>query len=181
MHLTRRLIGCLLVATALHACATPVTPRYSANTDNILALRKLNTSGVYVGEIAEPSKDDVKCRGIGRMRLQDGLTHAQFIRRALVDELKLAGAFADAPGRVTLTGGLIEIDSSSGMGDGHWSMALLLRSSNGGTMKVSNVYSFHAGFAATAACNNVAQAFVPAVQEIIGKAVRSSEFASLLR
>ncbi|VVT13397.1 conserved exported hypothetical protein [Sphingomonas sp. EC-HK361] len=168
-------------ALALSACATPVTPRYSVGTDNVLALRNLNATGIYVGEFGEPAKDDVKCRGIGRMRLQDDLTHAQFIRKALTDELKVAGSYAPSPARVTITGQLIDIDSSSGLGDGHWSMTLALRSTNGASMTVSNTYKFRAGMAATAACDNVAQAFVPAVQDVIGKAVASPQFAALIR
>lgn len=177
---TQRIIA-LLTAITLQACATPITPRYSANTENVLALRRLNATGIYVGEIAEPAKDDVKCRGIGRTRLQDGETHAQFIRHALSDELKLAGSYAEAPGRVTLTGDLLKIDSSSGLGDGKWSMTLALRSSNGTTITTSSLYTFYGGFNGVSACNNVAQSFVPAVQNLIGKAVASPEFADLIR
>lgn len=173
----------LTVLCALSACATPTTPRYSVGTDNVLALKALNTSGVYVGTISEPAKDDIKCRGIGRMRMQDQNTHAEYIRRALADELKVAGAYANPPARVTITGELLEINSSSGLGsnNGKWSMKLRLQSSNGTNMVISNDYTFRAGFAATAACNNVAQAFVPAVQDLIGKAVSSPNFADLVR
>lgn len=149
----------------------------------MLALKGLNATGVYVGNFTEPAKDDVKCRGIGTMRLQDGATHAQYIRNALADELKVAGAYANHPARVTITGALVEIDSSSGLGsnNGRWSMTLRLQSSNGASLTTSSDYNFRAGFAATAACNNVAQAFVPAVQDIIGKAVASPDFAALIR
>jgi len=173
----------LAALCALSACATPTTPRYSVGTDNVLALKGLNATGVYVGEFTEPAKDDVKCRGIGTMRLQDGATHAQYLRNALADELKVAGAYANQPARVTITGALLEVDSSSGLGsnNGRWSMTLRLQSSNGASLTTSSDYNFRAGFAATAACNNVAQAFVPAVQDIIGKAVASPDFAALVR
>lgn len=181
MTIKARTIGLFVTTAALQACATPVTPRYAANTDNVLAFRNLGATGIYVGEITEPAKDDIKCRGIGRMRLQDGSTHAQFVRHALTDELKLAGSYSGPPGRVALTGALEEIDSKSGIGDGRWSMTLVLRSTNGQSMRVSNVYNFRAGFAATAACNNVAAAFVPAVQDLINKAVIDKRFVDLVR
>jgi hypothetical protein len=179
---TKHLIG-LAVAGALSACATPVTPRYSVGTDNVVALRDLHATGISVGAFAEPAQDDVKCRGIGLMRMQDGLTHAQYVQKALADELKVAGAYAPPPGRVTISGRLVRIDASSGLGseNGRWSMTIALASSNGATLTVSNDYTFRAGFAATAACNNVAQAFVPAVQDIIGKALASPEFPNLIR
>lgn len=172
-----------LLPVVLSACATPVTPRYSVGTDNVLALKAMNTSGVYVGEITEPAQDDVKCRGIGRMRMQDGDSHAGYIRRALADELKVAGAYSNQPARITLTGDLAAIDSSSGLGSskGRWSMTLNLRSSNGATMTVTNDYNFRSGFSAPAACNNVAQAFVPAVQDLIGAAIANPAFAALVR
>lgn len=173
----------LAALCALTACATPVTPRYSVGTDNVLALKAMNTSGVYVGDIGEPAQDDVKCRGIGRVRMQDDLTHAAYIRRALADELKVAGAYANLPARVTITGALVSINLSSGLGsnNGRWSMTLNLRSSNGATMTVASDYNFRSGFSAPAACNNVAQAFVPAVQDLIGKAIASPSFAAMVR
>jgi hypothetical protein len=85
---------------------------------------------------------------------------------------------------VTIIGKLVDINSNSGLGgnlNGLWSMTLQLRSSNGATMTVSNTYRFRAGFAATAACDNVAQAFLPAVQDLVGKELASQDFISLIR
>lgn len=173
------LLGCLV----LSACATPTVARYAISTDNVVALRSLKLSGIGIGQIAEPANDDIKCRGIGQVRLQDGRTHAQYIQGALRDELRLADAYAETNPRVTLSGHLIAIDSSSGLGSskGIWSMTLQLSSSNGKTMTVDETYNFRSGFAATAACNNVAQAFTPAVQDLIGKVFASPDFQALVR
>jgi hypothetical protein len=118
------------------------------------------------------------------VRTVDGDTHAQYLAKALADELKVAGAYSPPPGRVTITGKLVDINSNSGLGgglNGVWSMTLELRSTNGASMTVSNTYRFRAGFAATAACDNVAQAFVPAVQDLIAKALASTDFSRLVR
>lgn len=172
----------LLSCLVLSACATPTVSRYAASTDNVVALRSLKLSGIGVGPFAEPTKDDTKCRGIGQVRLQDGKTHAQYIQGALRDELRLADAYAEADPSVTLSGRLVAINSSSGLGSskGVWSITLQLDSSNGKSMTVEESYNFRSGFAASAACNNVAQAFTPAVQDLIAKVISSPEFPALL-
>lgn len=173
------LLGCLV----LSACATPTVSRYAVSTDNVVALRNLKLSGIGVGQIAEPPKDDIKCRDIGQVRLQDGKTHAQYIQGALRDELRLAGAYAETNPRVTLSGRLTAINSSSGLGNskGVWAMTLQLDSSNGKSLMVDETYNFRSGLAATAACNNVAQAFTPAVQDLIGKIFASPAFPTLVQ
>lgn len=173
----------LATCVALSACATPTVSRYTASTNNVLALRSLKLSGIGVGLIAEPVKDDIKCRGIGQVRLQDGKTHAQYILGALRDELRLADAYAETNPRVTLNGRLVAIDSSSGLGSskGVWFITLQLDSSNGKSMTVEEAYTFRSGFAASAACNNVAQAFTPAVQDLIAKVISSPGFPALVK
>ena len=53
-------------------------------------------------------------------------------------------------------------------------------STNGKSMLVSESYPFTTSFVGETACNQTAQAFMPAVQNLVGKVVRSSEFITLV-
>lgn len=176
----------LLVSTAallgLAGCETPTTARYAISPDNALALRAMNVSGVAVGTIAEPAAYDVACRLDGHVRVADGLTHAQYIRSALQDELKIAGAYATGTPRVTLTGVVTQLNLASmhGMTHGEWDIGLHLTSSNGRSLDVAEHYRFKSGFGADAACKNTAEAFLPAVQDLVHQVVASPEFPALV-
>ena len=60
-------------------------------------------------------------RGVGPIKTPDGETFANFIRKGLVDELKLAEVYSSSS-PVTLTGNLDSIDFSSTSGT--WNLAL---------------------------------------------------------
>jgi hypothetical protein len=93
-----------LFASALGGCSTYVTPRYSISADTNVALKSLGVSGVAVGAFSGPASFDNACRGAGPLSPPDGLSHTDYIKRALEDELKVAGAYAAGAPRVTLTG-----------------------------------------------------------------------------
>jgi hypothetical protein len=83
-----------------------------------------------------------------------GEPFSEFIRKARVDELKLANAFSPtAP--VTLTGKLDQIDFDSG--EGRWNLALTIKSSNGKFMVVTEDYFYKTSFVGETACNQTAQ------------------------
>lgn len=161
-----------------------VAPRYSGTGDNNVALRALGASGVGVGDFTGPDRFDPNCRLLGPLEVPDGLTHTQYIRRAFEEELKLAGAYAPTAPRVILSGRVTFIEFTSTTGDitrGAWKIQLTLNSSNGATMEANENYEFASGFIATTACKQTAEAFAPAVQNLVGTFVRAPEFATMLR
>ncbi|MDH4094718.1 MAG: hypothetical protein OEV81_08010 [Betaproteobacteria bacterium] len=172
-----------LAASVLAACSTYVTPRYSISADTNVALKSLGLSGVGVGAFSGPATFDNACRGAGPLSPPDGLSHTDYIKRALEDELKVAGAHAAGTPRVTLTGTVnkLEFSSSRGLTGGSWTIDLTLRLSNGASMAANEYYEFHSGFIADTACKQTAEAYFPAVQNLIGKVVKSAEFAALVR
>lgn len=117
------------------------------------------------------------------MKVADNLTHAQYIQRAFEDELKVAGAYAAPPARVTLGGIVsnIEFSSTRAVTGGYWQIDLSLVSSNGKKLDVSEYYEFNSGFVANDACRNTAEAFSRAVQNLVGKAVKAPAFPELLK
>ncbi len=175
---TSALLPIVMALASISGCSTYSASRYSVNTDNVVALRALNGKTVNVGAFTatKPGEKEIMCRGVGPIKTPDGEPFSEFIRKSLVDEMKIANVYSDtAP--VTLTGNLDAMDFSSA--SGAWNMALTVKSSNGRSMTVSEQYSFTTSFYGETACNQTAQAFMPAVQNLIGKVVRSPEFAAL--
>jgi hypothetical protein len=147
--------------------------------DNVVALRTLNGKTINIGPFSssQPGQSEIMCRGVGPIKTPDGEPFSEFILKALVDELRIANAFSPtAP--VTLTGNLDQIDFSSNMGN--WKLALTVKSSNGRSMTVTENYSYTTSFFGDTACNQTAQAFMPSVQNLVGKIVRSPDFMTLI-
>ena len=90
----------------------------------------------------------------------------------------MAGVFtADAP--VQLTGQLNSIDFSSV--SGAWNLGLTVSSSNGHSLSVAEKYAYTSSYFGETACNQTAQALMPAVQDLIAKVVHAPDFPSLLK
>ena len=178
----RKIVIGFAAAVLLSGCETPVTARYSILADNNAAIKALGVNGIGVGQFTGPSTFDANCRALGPLHVADNLSHTQYIQKAFEDELKVAGAFAGASPRVMLKGQVsrMEFSSSRGLTGGSWTIDLDLASSNGKEMKVAEYYEFPSGFIATEACRQTAEAFTRAVQNLVGKTVRSSEFVGLI-
>ncbi len=110
----------------------------------------------------------------------DGESFEEYIRKAFIADLDIAEVYS-AAAPVTLTGRLDAIDFSSGLTDAAWDIALTISSSNGKSLSVDNHYSFAGNFVGEVACNQTAQALMPAVQDLIGKMITHPDFAALLR
>lgn len=190
----------LAMSAALAGCSTYSTSRYSISADNVVAMRAYK--GVSVGTFAAATDygnaASINCRGVGQINTPDGEPFVQFVRKAFIDELKLAEAFSPS-GPISISGRLDAIDFSSvATGEAshgqprapglpepertppHWSIMLTLKSSNGRSLTVSDTFAFAENYVGDIACQQTALAFVPAVQNIIGKVVHSPDFRSLL-
>jgi len=168
-----------LIVTVASGCSTYSATRYSISADNVVALRSLNGKVLNVGAFTAttPGQTELTCRAVGPIKTPDGETFSEFVRKALLDELRIANAYsATAP--VTLTGNLDSIDFSSNSGS--WNLALTVKSSNGRSMSVSESFVYASSWYGETACNQTAQALMPAVQNLVGKVVRSQEFISLV-
>lgn len=173
----------LAAALSLCACETPTTQRYSISADNMRAIQTVGQKGIGVGTLTAPADFSANCRLLGPMKVADGLTHTQYIQRALEAELKVAGAYASESPRVLLSGAVtrLEFSSSRAVTGGSWTIDLELKSTNGQSLQVAEYYEFESGFVANDACRNTADAFSRAVQNLIGKTVGHARFADLVR
>lgn len=169
----------LLLSLALSGCESLTTGRYSILADNNQAIKALNVTGISVGQFTPPKSWDSSCRLAGPLQVADNLTHTEYIKKAFEEELKLAGSYAQGQPRITLSGQVTRMEVSSTPGS--WTVDLSLTSSNGSRMAVSEHYQFPSGFDAALACRAVADAYARVVQNIVGKTVRSIEFAKLVK
>ena len=137
---------------------------------------------VNVGQFtaAKPDRTEITCRAVGPTKTPDGESFEEYIRKAFIADLDIAEVYS-AAAPVTLTGRLDAIDFSSGLTDAAWDIALTISSSNGKSLSVDNHYSFAGNFVGEVACNQTAQALMPAVQDLIGKMITHPDFAALLR
>ena len=142
-----------------------------------MALKTLSPAKIKVGPFVEPKKFEPGCRAAGPITASDNIGFAAYIQKALSDELKIAGVYDDAAG-VVLTGVVDSLAFSSSVGS--WDIALTVTSSNGKSLSVEEHYSFPTSFAAVTACKRVADAYFPAVQNLIEKLVKSPGFRDLV-
>lgn len=175
----KKIILALLVAVSGTGCETFTTSRYSVSVDNIQALKEFKGSQVKVGNFSSvvPGLSTTPCGRLGPIKTPDGEPYAEYIRKALVDELKISEIYSN-DASVTLTGQLNTLDFSSKRGN--WNISLTVASTNGRTLTVNENYKYATSFLGETAFNQTAQALMPAVQDLIGKLVRGSEFKSLL-
>lgn len=179
----KRLVLVSTLALTLSACETPTTQRYAISPNNNVAIKALGVTGIGIGTFAPPASFSETCRALGPLKVADNLSHTQYIQRAFEDELKVAGAFATASPRVTLTGKVdkLEFSSSRGLTGGSWTIDISLSSSNGQRMVAKEYYEFDSGFSAPEACRQTAEAFSRAVQNLVGKTVANPSFTALVR
>lgn len=169
----------LLAAIFLSGCSTYAVDRYSISVDNVSELRGLDGASINVGAFTSTEKDlkEIACRAVGPIKTPDGETFSAFVRKALIDELKIAEVYSStAP--VTLTGNLDSIDFSSA--SGVWNLSLTVQSSNGRGFSVTENYDYTTSFYGETACNQTAQALMPAVQNLIGRVVKDPRFKTLI-
>lgn len=185
-HLKSEIMKKLLVALSiftLGACSTYMPQRYSISADNNVALKALGVSNISVGAFKGPPPGfDSACRGAGPIAPPDNLSFEGYFQKALADELKVAGMFDDKAPKVTLTGAIEHLSFSSTLRvtEGQWDITVRLNSSNGKSITASEHYEFHSGFIADTACKQTAEAYLPAVQNLIGKLIGSPGFKSLV-
>jgi hypothetical protein len=166
----------------LTGCATSVQP-YGLSVEGNASLKQLNISEtIYVGEISDASVSDLMCRTLGPITIPNNSTPANYIKKALEDQLKLAGSYTSKTPKVVLGGAInkLEMSSSVGMTKGYWNIELTVRSSNGKSLKIIENHNFDTGFVAYTACANTATAFMPAVQNLINKLLTSPQFKDLV-
>lgn len=171
----------LLFSVLITGCASYTTGRYSASTENIMLLRDMKVPLMKVGPFTatKPNERELMCRGIYPIRSPDGEPFEDFIRKAFIDELRIANAYS-VTSDLSLTGKVELLDFSST--EGLWTLSLSLKISNGQSFGITERYTFPTSFFDDAnACGQAAQALIPTIQNVINRALRSPDFANLVK
>lgn len=171
----------VLVFLLLSACSSYTVPRYSIDAESVAALRSGLAGKVRVGDFVQAVQIDDMCRGVGPIAPPDNLSFAGYIKRALESELKVAGIYSTSPSDPMIRGNLMNLNFSStrGMTGGAWDIAIVVSSSNGQHSGFNEHYEFASGFDGWTACRQTADAFMPAVQNLVRTIVSSPDFRRL--
>lgn len=164
----------VVVAATLSGCAYNVSP-YGASVTNVESIKSLGIKPVSVAKFSskQPGQASITCRAAGPVTVSPSFE--TYIEKALIDELKLAGAY-DPSSPLVLNGKLEEIDFSSGISDGKWLFTLTVSNTRNESFTTKSIFGFSGSFVADKACQETAQAFAPAVQKLIQDVVRDPQF-----
>ena len=175
-------IAAALGGLLLAGCETTSSRPYTPSTQNIIAFQKAVPAGTKVSVADFKAADDVdvepSCRLLGALEVAPGKTPVEFMQDAFRDELFRADVYSEdgTPLMATIT----ELKPDS-VGTGSWVIGLNVASPKNPTgIDVRTDYSFKTSYTAVRACQNVIDAFTPAVQETIGKVIADPGFRSLL-
>ena len=172
-------ISCVLLITG---CATTNSIPYKASTSNVITIQntlKSNNSKVTLGDftIANGVDQELNCRLLGPVKVSPGKTLSAYIKDAFQEELFLAQAY-DTAASVKING-VIEKISFSSVSPANWEVVMRISSNKAAGYTVAVKYDYDTSFDAFSACRNVADAFAPAVQELLKKVVTHPQFAQL--
>lgn len=168
----------------LAGCATTTSggAPYKASTHNVISIQE-QAGGAKVRLMdfttAAGVSESPWCRANGPISIGSGKTPAQFIHDALQEELFIAHAYS--PNASTMVSGRLDELSFSSVSPANWVISLTLSSSTGASYQIKNIYEYETSWAAINACKNVADAFAPAVQDTLKKAISDARFKTLIQ
>lgn len=174
----------LLLAASLFGCETTNSIPYKPSTDNVILIQDaLKDSGNKIRlnpfSITKQAEEGTMCRLMGPINVAPGKSIPEYIKEAFQDELFLAHKYA-TDGNVTIDGRIDELSFSS-VSPAYWDIKMTVSSNKSSGYQVSTHYRFDTSFSAYSACQNVANAFGPAVQSLIKKIIQNPGFRKLVR
>ncbi len=168
---------------AISGCETTNSVPYKVSTANVITIQQNLKAGdkkISVGNISmAPGVEETPlCRLMGPVKVAPGKSLPQYIKEALQEELFTAGVYApDAP---TVIGGTLTSLSFSSITPANWTIAMAVKSNTSPGYTVSVKYEYGTSWSAYSACKNVADAFGPAVQELLKQVVSNPQFKTLV-
>jgi hypothetical protein len=158
----------IVIFSALLVGCAYTTQRYGVSTENNQILRGIkNPRHIKVGAFTTsgPNKATIDCRNMYPLTVPSS-SYEAYIRKALIDELKLAGIYSDTAS-TELTMHFEKIDFSSAI-TGNWIISAQFTIADKPPFSVTTNYGFtDVNWGPSLACSNTAAAFVPAVQNFL--------------
>jgi len=172
------------LALALVGCSTTNSNPYKASTTNVLtvqnALKPTNTK-VQLGNfaLANGVTEELTCRMLGPVNVAPGKNLTTFIKESFQEELFLAQVYDTQASNVI--NGRIEKLAFSSVSPANWEITMHVSSNKSPGYQVAIKYNYDTSFDAYSACRNVADAFSPAVQELLRQVVTNPQFTQLVK
>lgn len=177
--------GMIVAAAAVMVgCSTTNSIPYKASTSNVITLQnnlKQTNTKVTLGtfSLANGIDEELMCRMLGPVKVAPGKTLSTFIKEAFQEELFLAQVY-DTNAPITIEA-RIERLSFSSVSPANWDIAMRVSSNKSPGYSVNVKYNYDTSFDAWSACKNVADAFSPAVQELLRQVVTNPQFTQLVK
>ena len=182
----RRLIPAVITFSMLilAGCSTTNSIPYKASTSNVISIQEtLEAQGkkISIGNISPAAgvEESPVCRLMGPVNVAPGKTLSQYIKEAFQEELFMARVYS--PSAPAVINGTIKSLNFSSVSPANWSITMAVNSNKSAGYTVSVNYPFNTSWDAMSACKNVANAFGPAVQELLKQVVTHPQFATLAK
>ena len=177
----KKTIFAAALALLAAACETTTSRPYAPSTNNILQIQRVaGESKVQVADVilAEGVDGQPTCRLLGALDLSPGRPVEAYIAEAFRQELLLAEAY-DVNSSTVLQAEVTQLEPNS-IGTGSWKIAMRVSSNRSDGYSVTTDYSFASSYSAVSACQNVIDAFSPAMNNVFGQVVNHPEFPALI-
>lgn len=174
----------IAVAILMVGCSTTNSIPYKASTSNVITLQNtLKQSNIKVNlgtfSMASGVDENLMCRMMGPVKVAPGKSLATYIKEAFQEELFLAQSYdTNAP---VIIEGRIEKLAFSSVSPANWEITMRVSSNKSQGYSVSTKYNYETSFDAWSACKNVADAFSPAVQELLRQVTANPQFSHLVK
>jgi hypothetical protein len=173
MKKTISVIAVICMVALLAACAVH-PPNYSLSGENAFLLKKF-AGGKGRVVLGEGSRYNMEC-GAFKITPPNNASPDEVIVNAFNYEFSAADIYDAGAPPIAL---IVTDMHNSGMINRRWHTAIRLESTNGTVLSVSDDYEFVRS-AAESGCTATAQAFIPAIQSLVGKAILDPKFGRLL-
>ncbi|MGL5336295.1 MAG: hypothetical protein ACRC9R_09170, partial [Enterovibrio sp.] len=121
----------------------------------------------------------VLCRLTNNVEMPDGESFEKYIQNALIEELKMAGAY-DPNSDIVIKGHLNDTSVRSGMPDAHWALNLTVANKTGKSFTINHRREYRASFVGGIACrSDMPNSFQPTVQGLINEIINHPQFKEL--
>jgi hypothetical protein len=173
--------GSIIGAAVLFTGCGIKTSEYNVSADNVQTLRDYKELKLDVSTFTAttPAESSIMCRLAETVSTPKGESFEEYIKDALISELKMAGSY-DKNSDLKISGNLNKIYGSTMFGNAYWEINVTITSSNGKSITVNTKRDYPSSYLATTACNNMGTSFSPTIKQLIGDVINHKDFSSLL-
>lgn len=174
-------VSSVALATLLFTGCGIKTSEYNVSADNVSTLRDYKELKLDVGNFTATNagESSVMCRLAETISTPQGEPFSEYIKEALLSELKMAGVY-DKNSDLKISGNVNKVYGSSMFGNAYWEINVTVTSTTGKSITVNTKRDYPSSYLATTACNNMGTSFSPTIKQLIGEIINHKDFPTLL-